>query len=173
MNQKRLDLDHDMNGSYVTSRILVLKYMFLFLLGILLHTFSISWMRNDHFNEDKACLLRFTSQRLRSSRFTSEQFTCPSFPSLRFQVAFSSLRFCCRRLTSLSFASPGFSSPFQAKNIVFRLRHFAPSFLLPSQPHSQGFSFPPSGNQRRETLGTMVPPFRFAGHRDLKVFFFN
>ena len=53
MNQKRLDLNHDMNGSYVTSRILVLKYMFLFLLGISLHTFSISWMRNDHFNEDK------------------------------------------------------------------------------------------------------------------------
>ena len=53
MNQKRLDLNHDMNGSYVTSRILVLKYMFLFLLGISFHTFSISWMRNDHFNEDK------------------------------------------------------------------------------------------------------------------------
>ena len=117
-------------------------------------------------------LLRFTSQRLGSSRFNCEQFTRPSFLSLRFQVAFSSLRFCCRRLTSLSFASPGFSSPFQAKNIVFRLRHFAPSFLLPSQPHSQGLSFLPSGNQRRETLGTMVPPsVSHFFHRDLKVFF--
>ena len=33
-------------------------------------------------------LLRFSSQRLGSSRFTSEQFTCPSFPSLRLQVCF-------------------------------------------------------------------------------------
>ena len=73
-----------------------------------------------------------------------------------FRFAFSSLRFCCRRFTSLSFASPGFSSPFQAKNIIFnRLRHFAPNFLLPSQPHSQGLSSLPSGNKRRETLGTM------------------
>ena len=38
--------------------------MFLFLLEIILHTFSISWMRNDRFNIKANVLLRITSQRL-------------------------------------------------------------------------------------------------------------
>ena len=58
--------------------------MFLFLLGITLHTFSISWMRNDRFDVKANIWLRFTSQRFRSSRFTSEYFTCSPFLSSRF-----------------------------------------------------------------------------------------
>ena len=58
--------------------------MFPFLLGITLHTFSISWMRNDRFDVKANIWLRFTSQRFRSSRFTSEYFTCSPSLSSRF-----------------------------------------------------------------------------------------
>ena len=59
--------------------------MFLFLLGIILHTFSISWMRNDRFNIKANVLLRITSQRFRSSRFNSAHFTSSPFLSSRFK----------------------------------------------------------------------------------------
>ena len=61
MNQKRPNLNHDMNRSFVTSRILVLKYTFMFLLGNI----------SQYFLAGKCSfqILRFTSQKFRSSRF--------------------------------------------------------------------------------------------------------
>ena len=68
--------------------------MFLFLLGIILHTFSISWMRNDRFNIKANVLLRITSQRFRSSRFNSAHFVTSSpFLSLRFKGPLSVVYF--------------------------------------------------------------------------------
>ena len=134
-----------MNRSYVSSRILVLKYLFLFLIGILLHTFSISWMRNDRFNEDKNILLRFASQRFRSLRFTSEQFTHP-FASLGFtgllSVVYVFVVVVFQVCVLLVRVSPG--------NIFKRLRHFAPSVLLPFQSRSQGLSSLPSGANKTQ-----------------------
>ena len=67
--------------------------MFLFLLGIILHTFSISWMRNDRFNIKANVLLRITSQRFRSSRFNSAHFTSSPFLSSRFKGPLSVVYF--------------------------------------------------------------------------------
>ena len=67
--------------------------MFLFLLGIILHTFSISWMRNDRFNIKANVLLRITSQRFRSSCFNSAHFTSSPFLSSRFKGPLSVVYF--------------------------------------------------------------------------------
>ena len=50
----------------------------LFLLGIILHTFSVSYMRNNRFNDK----LSFTSQNFKSSPFTSDCFTSSRFSGL-------------------------------------------------------------------------------------------
>ena len=69
-----------MDLGYVTSRILVFSEGYV---SASVRNFSISWMRDDRFNEENT-LLSFTSQSFRSSRFTSEHFTCPHFTSSRF-----------------------------------------------------------------------------------------
>ena len=62
--------------------------MFLFLLGIIWHSFSISI-----FNIKANILLRFTSQRFKSSHFTSEHFTSSPFLSSRFKGPLSVVYF--------------------------------------------------------------------------------
>ena len=100
--------------------------MFLFLLGIILRAFRISWMRNDRFNIKTNIFLRFPSERFRSSRFTSLHCTSSPFLSLRFLkksplsvvyfpavFLFKSVCFASPRLSSAVQSSPVQSSPVQ------------------------------------------------------------
>ena len=106
--------------------------MFLFLLGIyyILHTFSISWMRNDRFNIKANVLLRITSQRFRSCHFTCEHFTSSSFLSSRFKgplsVVYFSAVFVLKVRVLLVRVCPVQSSP---NILLIRWRRVTPSVL--------------------------------------------